>query len=74
LQLVVAQGFFEGNKRTAVIIARWFIRENTDIDPDELIRPDDRELGGLLVRTARGERIEAEIRALLHRRIGTELD
>jgi len=70
-ELVVAQAFFEDNKRTAVIIARWFIRENTDIDPDELIRPDDRELGALLVRTARGESNEAKIRALLHERAGT---
>ena len=52
--VAAAQGFFEGNKRTAVIIARWFIRQNMDIDPDALIQPDDRELGALLVRTAGG--------------------
>ena len=52
-EIVAAQGFFEGNKRTAVIIARWFIRQNMDIDPDALIQPDDRELGALLVRPPR---------------------
>jgi prophage maintenance system killer protein len=30
-EIVAAQGFFEGNKRTAVIVARWFIRQNTSI-------------------------------------------
>jgi prophage maintenance system killer protein len=67
-EIVATQAFFEGNKRTAVIIARWFIRQNTNIDPDELIQPDDRELGALLVRTARGDRNETAIRALLRER------
>jgi prophage maintenance system killer protein len=67
-EIVSTQGFFEGNKRTAAIIARWFIRENTAIDPDELIRPDDRQLGPLLVRTAGGDRNETAIRALLRER------
>jgi prophage maintenance system killer protein len=69
-EIVAAQGFFEGNKRTAVIIARWFIRQNMDLDPDELIHPDDRELGALLVRTAGGDRNEAAIQALLRDRTG----
>lgn len=69
-EIVAAQGFFEGNKRTAVLVARWFIRENMDTDPDRLIAPDDHELGALLVRTASGDRNGAAIQALLRRRAG----
>ena len=68
-ELVAAQGFFEGNKRTAVIVVRWFIRQNMDIDPDELIKPDDQELGALLVRTAGGARNEAAIKSMLRERM-----
>ncbi len=28
-----AAGFYEGNKRTAVVITRWFISLNTDVTP-----------------------------------------
>lgn len=64
-EITFAQGFYEGNKRTAVLLARWFIAENTDRDPDELIPPDDQRLGDLLVAAARGERVAEEIRTLL---------
>ncbi|MEX0664917.1 MAG: Fic family protein [Acidimicrobiia bacterium] len=67
-EITSAQGFFEGNKRTAVLIARWFLTINTDRDPDDLIRPDDRELGALLVRAARGEDVEHEVIELLRHR------
>ena len=50
--------FFEGNKLTAVVIARWFIQANTAIDPDQLIGPDDHHLGTLLIAAARGERTQ----------------
>jgi hypothetical protein len=36
-------------------LARWYIATNTAIDPDVLIRPDDGELGELLIAAARGE-------------------
>src|SRR6516165_5830176 len=48
-EVTSAQGFYEGNKRTALLLARWFIGENTDRDPDALIPPDDRRLGDLLI-------------------------
>jgi hypothetical protein len=52
-KIAYAQGFYEGNKRTAVLIARWFIATNTDVDPDQLVRPDDHELGDLMIAAAR---------------------
>lgn len=67
-QIAAAQGFFEGNKRTAVLIGRWFLDANTDRDPDDLIRPDDRELGAILLRAARGDDVEKEIVALFRKR------
>jgi hypothetical protein len=70
-EIAAAQGFFEGNKRTAVLIGRWFLTVNTNRDPDVLIRPDDRELGALLIRAARGddvEHVEDEIIELLRSR------
>jgi len=67
-QIAAAQGFFEGNKRTAVLIGRWFLDVNTDRHPDDLIRPDDRELGAILLRAARGEYVEEEIVALFRKR------
>ncbi|HEY6426593.1 MAG TPA: Fic family protein, partial [Acidimicrobiales bacterium] len=53
-EVTTAQGFYEGNKRTAVLLTRWFIAMNTNTDPDVLIRPADTELGDLLVAAARG--------------------
>jgi Fic/DOC family protein len=67
-ELTSAQGFHEGNKRTAALIARWFIRANTDIDADRVIPPDDHEFGDLLIAAARGDQVGAEIRTLLRRR------
>lgn len=68
-ELTRIQGFYEGNKRTAALLARWFIRINTSVDPDRIIPPDDRELADLLVSAARGEEVADEIRLLLHRRV-----
>ena len=67
-EIAYAQGFYEGNKRTAALIARWFIATNTALDPDALIPPDDHELGDLLIAAARGEQTHDAIRALLERR------
>lgn len=66
-QLTSAQAFHEGNKRTAALIARWFLRTNTEIDPDQIIKPDDHEFGDLLIGAARGDDVGAEIRGLFHR-------
>lgn len=67
-ELTSAQAFHEGNKRTAALIARWFIGANTDIDADRIIKPDDHEFGDLLIAAARGDDVGAEIRSLFHRR------
>ena len=67
-EIAYAQGFYEGNKRTAILIARWFIATNTTLDPDVLIPPDDHEFGDLLIAAARGEQTDDAIRGLLLRR------
>lgn len=67
-EIAYAQGFFEGNKRTAVLIARWFIATNTALDPDVVIPRDDHELGDLLIAAARGEQTDDAMRDLLRRR------
>jgi hypothetical protein len=67
-EIAGAQGFYEGNKRTAVLIARWFLMANTDWNADQLIRPDDRELGDLLIGAARGDDVANEIVALIRSR------
>jgi len=67
-ELTSAQGFHEGNKRTAALIARSFIRANTDLEPDRIIKPDDPEFGDLLIAAARGEDVRVEIRGLFHDR------
>ena len=67
-EITYAQGFYEGNKRTAALIARWFIAVNTAFDPDILIPPNDHELGDLLIAAARGDQTDNAIRALLQSR------
>ena len=67
-EITAAQGFFEGNKRTAVLIGRWFLSVNTERDPDDLIRPDDQELGAILLRAARGDDVKDKVVALLQKR------
>jgi prophage maintenance system killer protein len=55
-----AQGFAEGNKRTALLLARWTLDHN-GINGREIINPDDRELADLLVQAAAGMAVEATI-------------
>lgn len=55
-----AQGFTEGNKRTALLLARWIL-DNNGFDGSRIIDPDDRELADLLVEAAAGRNVEAEI-------------
>jgi prophage maintenance system killer protein len=70
-EVTFAQGFYEGNKRTAVLLARWFIAQNTDLNPDLLIPPDDHSLADLLVAAARGEHVADDLEALLSERAGS---
>ena len=63
-----AQGFAEGNKRTALLLAKWMLDRN-GLDGEQVIPPDDRVLGELLVRAASGLDVErAIIEALRTRR------
>jgi Fic family protein len=54
-----AQGFTEGNERTALLLARWML-DNNGLDGSRIIDPDDRQLADLLVPAA-GRNVEAEI-------------
>jgi prophage maintenance system killer protein len=55
-----AQGFAEGNKRTALLLARWIL-DNNGLDGSRVIDPEDRDFADLLVRAASGGDVEAEI-------------
>jgi prophage maintenance system killer protein len=67
-EITAAQGFYEGNKRTAALLARWFLGVNTDLDVDALIPADDLAFADLLIAAARGETVGEEIRVLLRER------
>lgn len=54
-----AQGFTEGNKRTALLLAKWTL-DNNGRDGRQIIDPDDRELADLLVKAASGQDVEAD--------------
>ena len=51
-----SQGFTEGNKRTALLLARWTL-DNNGLDGSQIINPDDRELADLLVQAAAGRKV-----------------
>ena len=54
------QGFTEGNKRTALLLAKWTL-DNNGRDGRQIIDPDDRELADLLVKAASGQDVESDI-------------
>jgi prophage maintenance system killer protein len=62
-----AQAFGEGNKRTALLLARWVLDRNGR-DGAAFIPADDRQLADLLVRAANGTDVESEIVDLLRSR------
>ena len=55
-----AQGFTEGNKRTALLVAKWVLDRN-GVDGRQIIPPEDRVLADLLIRAASGVDVEADI-------------
>ena len=55
-----AQGFAEGNKRTALLLARWLLDSN-GVDGGEILPPDDRVIADLLVQAASGADVEQDI-------------
>lgn len=63
-----AQAFGEGNKRTALLLAKWTLDRN-GIDGASVIRPDDFVLADLLVKAASGINVEDEVVDLLTRRL-----
>jgi prophage maintenance system killer protein len=51
----------EGNKRTALLLARWIL-DNNGLDGSQIIDPDDRELADMLVQAASGgDVVESDI-------------
>lgn len=59
-----AQGFTEGNKRTALLLARWVLDRNGE-DGAALLPADDWQFAELLVRSASGLDVESDAVALL---------
>ena len=66
-RVVRAQGFGEGNKRTALLLARWLLDRN-GLDGSAVIPHDDQEFAPLLVRAAAGADVEDEMKALFQSR------
>ena len=55
-----AQAFGEGNKRTALLLARWLLDHN-GVDGEAILPVDDEAMGSLLVKAASGLDVEADI-------------
>lgn len=66
-RLARAQGFGEGNKRTALLTALWMLERN-GIDGRTIVPPDDLELAGLLVAAAAGQDVGGRVTDLFKRR------
>jgi hypothetical protein len=64
-----AQAFGEASKRTGFLLAKWVLDRNGN-DGTALLLPDDREFAALLVRSASGLDLEAEMVELVRRRQG----
>ena len=61
------QAFAEGNKRTALLAAKWILDRN-GVDGAKLIPPDDLVLADLLLQAASGSDVEAAVVGLLRQR------
>lgn len=62
-----AQGFGEGNKRTALLLARWLLDRN-GLDGARFLPPDDALIGPLLVEAAAGGTVERRMIEVLDTR------
>jgi len=62
-----AQGFSEGNKRTAMLLAKWTLDRN-GIQGEKIIPPDDRQLAELLVKAAAGLEVGSQVLELFRNR------
>jgi prophage maintenance system killer protein len=58
--VTLAQGFTEGNKRTALLLAKWTL-DNNGQDGRRIIDPNDQELADLLVKAASGLDVGTDI-------------
>jgi prophage maintenance system killer protein len=59
-----AQAFAEGNKRTALLLARWLLDHN-GFDGSLVLPSDDFDVADLLIKAAAGADVEREMIALL---------
>jgi prophage maintenance system killer protein len=59
-----AQGFAEGNKRKALLLARWLLDHN-GIDGSVLLPTDDRDIADLLIKAAAGNDVQNQMVTLL---------
>jgi prophage maintenance system killer protein len=66
-RVVRAQGFGEGNKRTAVLLTRWMLDRN-GVDGARIVSADDLEFADLLVKAASGLDVETDLVTLLRSR------
>ena len=66
-RVAAAQAFGEGNKRTALLLARWTLDHN-GVDGSKLIPSYDEALGDLLTKAARGQDVEQDVLNLISSR------
>ncbi len=66
-RITLAQGFAEGNKRTALLLARWLLDRN-GVDGGQILPQEDRVIADLLVQTASGADVEEEIISIMEAR------
>jgi prophage maintenance system killer protein len=66
-RVAASQAFGEGNKRTALLLARWVLDHN-GADGARILPVDDEALGDLLVKAASGVDVEGAITGLLRSR------
>jgi len=59
-----AQAFGEGNKRTALLVARWVLDRN-GLEGATFLPSDDRDISTLLVKAASGQDVGADFASLL---------
>lgn len=62
-----AQGFGEGNKRTAFLLAKWILDRN-GLDGSVTLPSDDRAVADLLVKAAAGQDVQDDLVDLLNSR------
>jgi len=62
-----AQAFGEGNKRTALLLARWMLDRN-GMRGALILPPEDREVANLLIRAAAGQDVHLELVDLVRSR------